>query len=94
MFDRNKHGVWVYYRARLEALVSLGMLIGSLHPAPAALSGPRISVTASPCVRAAGGRRPCHVLRGCGSPAGCEGVGRTRLSAALSGPRFAQPGWA
>jgi ArsR family transcriptional regulator, arsenate/arsenite/antimonite-responsive transcriptional repressor len=28
LLDRNKRGVWVYYRARTEALVSLGTLIG------------------------------------------------------------------
>src|SRR6266851_1528956 len=27
--DRDKRGVWVYYRARTEALASLGTLIGS-----------------------------------------------------------------
>jgi ArsR family transcriptional regulator, arsenate/arsenite/antimonite-responsive transcriptional repressor len=30
LLDRDKRGVWVYYRARTEALASLGMLIGSL----------------------------------------------------------------
>ena len=29
LLDREKRGVWVYYRARTEALASLGMLIGS-----------------------------------------------------------------
>lgn len=33
LLDREKRGVWVYYRARTEALASLGALIGS--PAPA-----------------------------------------------------------
>jgi ArsR family transcriptional regulator, arsenate/arsenite/antimonite-responsive transcriptional repressor len=28
LLDRSKRGVWVYYRARTEALVSLGTLIG------------------------------------------------------------------
>jgi ArsR family transcriptional regulator, arsenate/arsenite/antimonite-responsive transcriptional repressor len=28
LLDRKKRGVWVYYRARTEALVSLGTLIG------------------------------------------------------------------
>jgi ArsR family transcriptional regulator, arsenate/arsenite/antimonite-responsive transcriptional repressor len=28
LLDRDKRGVWVYYRARTEALVSLGTLIG------------------------------------------------------------------
>jgi ArsR family transcriptional regulator len=29
LLDREKRGVWVYYRARTEALASLGRLIGS-----------------------------------------------------------------
>ena len=29
LLDREKRGVWVYYRARTEALASLGTLIGS-----------------------------------------------------------------
>jgi ArsR family transcriptional regulator, arsenate/arsenite/antimonite-responsive transcriptional repressor len=29
LLDRDKRGVWVYYRARTEALVGLGTLIGS-----------------------------------------------------------------
>jgi ArsR family transcriptional regulator len=29
LLDREKRGVWVYYRARAEALASLGALIGS-----------------------------------------------------------------
>jgi len=29
LLDRDKGGVWVYYRARTEALASLGTLIGS-----------------------------------------------------------------
>jgi ArsR family transcriptional regulator len=29
LLDRDKRGVWVYYRARTEALASLGALIGS-----------------------------------------------------------------
>ena len=29
LLDRDKRGVWVYYRARIEALVSLGALIGA-----------------------------------------------------------------
>lgn len=29
LLDREKRGVWVYYRARTEALASLGLLIGS-----------------------------------------------------------------
>lgn len=29
LLDRSKRGVWVYYRARLEALAGLGALIGS-----------------------------------------------------------------
>ena len=29
LLDREKRGVWVYYRARADALASLGMLIGS-----------------------------------------------------------------
>ena len=32
LLDREKRGVWVYYRARTEALASLGALIG--NPAP------------------------------------------------------------
>jgi ArsR family transcriptional regulator, arsenate/arsenite/antimonite-responsive transcriptional repressor len=32
LLDREKRGVWVYYRARAQALASLGALIGS--PAP------------------------------------------------------------
>ena len=33
---REKRGVWVYYRARTEALASLGTLIGNPEPASAA----------------------------------------------------------
>jgi ArsR family transcriptional regulator, arsenate/arsenite/antimonite-responsive transcriptional repressor len=29
LLDRDKRGVWVYYRARTDALASLGLLIGS-----------------------------------------------------------------
>jgi len=29
LLDRDKRGVWVYYRARADALASLGILIGS-----------------------------------------------------------------
>jgi ArsR family transcriptional regulator, arsenate/arsenite/antimonite-responsive transcriptional repressor len=29
LLDREKRGVWVYYRARTQALASLGMLIGT-----------------------------------------------------------------
>src|SRR5258708_39956402 len=29
LLDRDKRGVWVYYRARTQALASLGLLIGS-----------------------------------------------------------------
>jgi len=29
LLDRDKRGVWVYYRARTEALASLGTIIGS-----------------------------------------------------------------
>ena len=36
LLEREKRGVWVYYRARPEALASLGTLIGSPEPAPAA----------------------------------------------------------
>src|SRR6516165_2504139 len=36
LLDRDKRGVWVYYRARTEALSSLGTLIGSPESAPAA----------------------------------------------------------
>jgi len=36
LLDRDKRGVWVYYRARPDALASLGTLIGSPEPAPAA----------------------------------------------------------
>lgn len=32
LLDREKRGVWVYYRARTDALASLGTLIG--HPSP------------------------------------------------------------
>ena len=32
LLDREKRGVWVYYRARAQALTSLGALIG--YPAP------------------------------------------------------------
>ena len=32
LLDREKRGVWVYYRARTQALASLGALIG--YPAP------------------------------------------------------------
>jgi ArsR family transcriptional regulator len=33
LLDREKRGVWVYYRARTEALASLGALIGRSVPA-------------------------------------------------------------
>jgi len=36
LLDRDKRGVWVYYRARPQALASLGTLIGSQDPAPVA----------------------------------------------------------
>ena len=36
LVDRDKRGVWVYYRARTEALAGLGTLIGSPHPAATA----------------------------------------------------------
>jgi ArsR family transcriptional regulator, arsenate/arsenite/antimonite-responsive transcriptional repressor len=36
LLDRDKRGVWVYYRARTEALASLGTLIGSPEPAATA----------------------------------------------------------
>ncbi len=36
LLDRDKRGVWVYYRVRSDALASLGTLIGSPEPAPAA----------------------------------------------------------
>jgi ArsR family transcriptional regulator, arsenate/arsenite/antimonite-responsive transcriptional repressor len=35
LLDRDKRGVWVYYRARPDALASLGTLIGSPEPAVA-----------------------------------------------------------
>jgi ArsR family transcriptional regulator, arsenate/arsenite/antimonite-responsive transcriptional repressor len=37
LLDREKRGVWVYYRARAEALAGLGILIGSppADPSPA-----------------------------------------------------------
>jgi ArsR family transcriptional regulator len=36
LLDRDKRGVWVYYRARTEALAGLGTLIGSPEPAATA----------------------------------------------------------
>jgi ArsR family transcriptional regulator, arsenate/arsenite/antimonite-responsive transcriptional repressor len=36
LLDRDKRGVWVYYRARPEALASLGTVIGSPQPAATA----------------------------------------------------------
>jgi ArsR family transcriptional regulator, arsenate/arsenite/antimonite-responsive transcriptional repressor len=36
LLDRQKRGVWVYYRARPEALSSLGALIGSPYAAATA----------------------------------------------------------
>ena len=36
LLTRDKRGVWVYYRARTEALASLGTLIGSPDPADTA----------------------------------------------------------
>jgi ArsR family transcriptional regulator, arsenate/arsenite/antimonite-responsive transcriptional repressor len=36
LLARDKRGVWVYYRARTEALASLGTLIGSPGPAATA----------------------------------------------------------
>jgi len=35
LLDRDKRGVWVYYRARTEALANLAALIGSLTAVPA-----------------------------------------------------------
>jgi ArsR family transcriptional regulator, arsenate/arsenite/antimonite-responsive transcriptional repressor len=35
LLDRDKRGVWVYYRARTEALASLGALIGGPGTSPA-----------------------------------------------------------
>ncbi len=35
LLDREKRGVWVYYRARIEALAGLGALIGSPDAATA-----------------------------------------------------------
>src|SRR5258705_3590830 len=35
LLDREKRGVWVYYRARSQALASLGALIGSPAASPA-----------------------------------------------------------
>jgi ArsR family transcriptional regulator, arsenate/arsenite/antimonite-responsive transcriptional repressor len=35
LLDREKRGVWVYYRARTQALASLGTLIGDRCPEPA-----------------------------------------------------------
>ena len=32
LLDRQKRGVWVYYRARTQALASLGTLIGTASP--------------------------------------------------------------
>jgi ArsR family transcriptional regulator len=32
LLDREKRGVWVYYRARTQALASLGTLIGTAAP--------------------------------------------------------------
>ena len=32
LLDRDKRGVWVYYRAHTEALAALGALIGSPPP--------------------------------------------------------------
>jgi ArsR family transcriptional regulator len=32
LLDREKRGVWVYYRARTEALANLGALIGAAAP--------------------------------------------------------------
>jgi ArsR family transcriptional regulator, arsenate/arsenite/antimonite-responsive transcriptional repressor len=39
LLDRDKRGVWVYYRARTKALASLGALIGDPREAPAEVSG-------------------------------------------------------
>ncbi len=36
LLDRDKRGVWVYYRARPQALAGLGTLIGGPEPAPVA----------------------------------------------------------
>jgi ArsR family transcriptional regulator, arsenate/arsenite/antimonite-responsive transcriptional repressor len=36
LLDRDKRGVWVYYRARTQALAGLGTLIGSPEPAATA----------------------------------------------------------
>ena len=32
LLEREKRGVWVYYRARADVLASLGALIGSVSP--------------------------------------------------------------
>src|ERR1700727_3836669 len=39
LLDREKRGVWVYYRARTQALASLGALIGYPPSPPPCLSG-------------------------------------------------------
>ena len=43
LLDRDKRGVWVYYRARTEALASLGALIGDRRSSgrPASRAGTR-----------------------------------------------------
>ena len=38
LLDREKRGVWVYYRARTEALASIGALIGDPADSPAGRS--------------------------------------------------------
>jgi len=40
LLDREKRGVWVYYRARTQALASLGALIGESPPVGTASSPP------------------------------------------------------
>jgi len=43
LLDRDKRGVWVYYRARTGALASLGALIGSPEPAATDWPGQRLA---------------------------------------------------
>jgi hypothetical protein len=45
--DRDKRGVWVYYRARTDALASLGTLIGS-RPDRSTRSADRAPASAVP----------------------------------------------
>ena len=95
LLDRDKRGVWVYYRARLDALASLGTLIGDRHrlhrlirPGLADLGD------GEPLVPGPLEARPSHHLSAAAParslrprpPAGCGAIRRVGCSADQAGP--------